>query len=163
MARKCTGNPTGRPDKPIDWNMFEQLCGLQCTQDEMAGFLHVCGPTLSTRVAEHYGEDYLTVYKRFTSSGKCSLRRNQFVMSKKSASMAIWLGKQWLGQKDMSKEEMHDMVKEIKDAIKESEAGPGSFETQQPHLASEQPLLYQEFSRQTTQVPDELGPKGPIC
>lgn len=98
-------NPNGRPPKEIDWNEFEKLCELQCTQDEMADFLHVCGPTLSERVQKQYGEDYLTIYKRFSSTGKRSLRRNQFVMSKKNASMAIWLGKQWLGQKEPESEQ----------------------------------------------------------
>jgi hypothetical protein len=31
---------------------------------------------------------------------KIRLRRNQFELSKKSAAMAIWLGKQYLDQKD---------------------------------------------------------------
>ena len=93
-------NPEGRPPKEIDWEMFEQLCALQCTQDEMSGFLHVCGETLSNRVQQHYGEDYSTIYKRFSETGKCSLRRNQFVLSKTNAAIAIWLGKQWLGQKE---------------------------------------------------------------
>lgn len=100
MARKPTGNPAGRPEKEIDWKQFEELCALQCIQDEIANILKVCGPTLAIKVKEYYGEDYLTIYKRYSDSGKCSLRRYQFVQSKKSATMAIWLGKNWLGQKD---------------------------------------------------------------
>lgn len=33
--------------------------------------------------------------------GKISLRRSQFQLAEKNASMAIWLGKQYLGQKDV--------------------------------------------------------------
>lgn len=43
--------------------------------------------------------------------GKISLRRAQFKLAKKSANMAIWLGKQWLGQQDKVKvisEEIED-------------------------------------------------------
>lgn len=93
-------NPKGRPKKPINWTLFEQLCEIQCTQDEMEGFLHVNGDTLSIRVREYYGEDYQTVYKRFAAPGKCNLRRSQMKLAQRNASMSIWLGKQYLGQKD---------------------------------------------------------------
>ena len=100
MARKPTGNPTGRPQCEIDWKLFEDLCGLLCTQSEIASTLGVHNDTLRDRVLEEYGEDYSSTYKKYCETGKCSLRRNQVVLSKKNASMAIWLGKQWLGQKD---------------------------------------------------------------
>src|ERR1700677_1875567 len=103
MARKPTGGPVGHPQKPIDWTAFEQLCALQCTQDEMAGVLHVSKDTLYSRAKDHYGEEFSAIYNKFAAAGKSSLRRNQFVMSKKSAAMAIWLGKHWLGQRDVSK------------------------------------------------------------
>ena len=41
MAREPTGNPVGAPEKPINWELFEQLCGLQCTESEMASMLKV--------------------------------------------------------------------------------------------------------------------------
>lgn len=103
-------NPLGPPKKPIDWDEFEKLCALQCTQSEIASFLKVHPNTLSDRVKEKYpGEDYSTVYKKFSESGKCSLRRNQFVMSKKNASMAIWLGKQWLEQREPESKTKDDL------------------------------------------------------
>ena len=95
-----------RPQKEIDWSMFESLCQLQCTQPEIAAFLKISDETLRIRSKEHYGmDDYLDIYKRFAETGKCSLRRNQFVLSKKNAAIAIWLGKQWLGQRDYDKSE----------------------------------------------------------
>lgn len=100
MARKPTGNPTGRPQNPIDWKLFEQLCGLLCTQSEIASMLGIHQDTLRDRVLEEYGEDYSSTYKKYSEVGKCSLRRNQVVLSKKNATLAIWLGKQWLGQVD---------------------------------------------------------------
>lgn len=99
-AKNNCYNPKGPAEKPINWEQFEQLCGLQCTQPEIGSFLKVHRETLSKRVKENYGEDYSTVYKRFSEVGKTSLRRNQFILSKKNAAMAIWLGKQWLDQKD---------------------------------------------------------------
>jgi hypothetical protein len=94
-----------RPQKEIDWAAFENLCQLQCTQSEIASFLKVHIDTLRDRAIAHYEmDDYSNIYKKFSESGKCSLRRNQFVLSKKNASMAIWLGKIWLGQRDVSRE-----------------------------------------------------------
>ena len=34
------------------------------------------------------------------SEGRASLRRIQWMQAQKSPAMAIWLGKQWLGQRD---------------------------------------------------------------
>jgi hypothetical protein len=104
MARKPTGGKVGRPRAVIDWNLFEQLCSIQCTGSEIASVLKIHQDTLSDRTKEQYGDDYSIVYKRYSEGGKSSLRRNQFIQSKKNTTMAIWLGKQWLGQKDHEKE-----------------------------------------------------------
>lgn len=108
-------NPNGRPKKPIDWEEFEKLCGMQCTQSEMASWFHILPATLSDRVEEHYKEDYQIIYKRFSENGKASLRRTQIKLAQKSPAMAIFLGKQkgWLGQSDESAEDKdkEDMLK----------------------------------------------------
>lgn len=105
MARKPTGKPTGRPEKDIDWTLFEQLCGIQCTQSEIASMMKINVDTLHDRAEAKYGEKYSEIYKKYCENGKCSLRRNQFVLSKTNASLAIWLGKQWLGQRDIHEDE----------------------------------------------------------
>ncbi len=92
----------GRPGKEIDWSMFENLCGIHCSQSEIASMLKIHPDTLRDRAIEYYNDiDFSSIYKKFQESGKCSLRRNQFAMSKSNASMAIWLGKQYLGQRDL--------------------------------------------------------------
>lgn len=90
--------------KEIDWTLFEQLCAVQCTQSEIASMLKIHIDTLRDNTKRHYKDEYSNVYKKYCENGKCSLRRNQFVLSKKNAAMAIWLGKQWLGQRDHDKE-----------------------------------------------------------
>ncbi len=98
---KETKNPVGPPKKVIDWELFEQLCVVQCTQSEIASMLKIHTDTLRDRAREHYNEsDYSEIYKKYSESGKCSLRRYQFALAKTNTSMSIWLGKQWLGQKD---------------------------------------------------------------
>ena len=110
MARKPTGNPDGRPKTEINWMHFEDLCGLQCTIEEIVGFFRVSKCTIQRHVKEKYGETFDTVYERFSSTGKCSLRRNQFALSKKNAAMAIHLGKTYLGQKDVVVNENHTII-----------------------------------------------------
>jgi hypothetical protein len=97
-------NPNGRPEKPIDWIKFEKMCAILCTPDEIASIIGVSKPVLYERALKHYGEDFPTVYKRHTDGGRCSLRRHQFKQAEKSAAMAIWLGKQWLDQKETPQE-----------------------------------------------------------
>jgi len=35
----------GRPKIKIDWEAFEKLCGLQCTQEEIASFFQCSADT----------------------------------------------------------------------------------------------------------------------
>ena len=90
----------GRPEKPIDWTKFEELCHIQCTHEELASMCKVAKSTLYERAEKHYGEEFPTLYKKLSEGGKCSLRRVQFKLANKNTAMAIWLGKQYLGQKD---------------------------------------------------------------
>lgn len=91
---------TGRPRKEINWQLFEDLCSIQCTQSEIASVMHLNVDTVHDRVKEQYGKPYSEVYKQYSEVGKSSLRRIQLKLAQKSAAMAIFLGKQYLGQKD---------------------------------------------------------------
>ena len=44
--------------------------------------------------------NFSEIFKEKRGLGKISLRRSQWRLAEKSATMAIWLGKQYLGQKD---------------------------------------------------------------
>jgi len=123
MARKPTGNPTGRPLKEFDKKVFEGLCHIWCTWDEIESILQANRETIAKWCKRTYGEAFSIVYKRFSDGGKASLRRNQLNLSKTNASMAIWLGKQKLGQRDIPEEiekfngklaELLDMLGSIK-------------------------------------------------
>lgn len=98
--KKKTNNPRmGRPKKHIDKGSFEKLCGLQCTEEEIMGFFDVCSQTLESWCKNTYeGQTFSQVFRRFRGNGKISLRRAQFDLAQKNASMAIFLGKNWLGQ-----------------------------------------------------------------
>lgn len=91
---------TGRPRKEIDKKIFENLCGLQCTLEEIAGVFDCSVDTIERWCKREYRETFAEVYKKHSAKGKMSLRRTQFKLAEKSAAMAIFLGKNYLGQKD---------------------------------------------------------------
>ena len=91
---------TGRPKKEKDKKIFENLCGLQCTLEEIAGVFDCSADTIERWCKREYKETFAEVYKKHSAKGKTSLRRIQFKLAEKSAAMAIFLGKNYLGQKD---------------------------------------------------------------
>ena len=93
-------NKGGRPKKIIDQEQFEKLCGFQCTQEEICSWFDVTDKTLTSWCKETYGESFSEVYNKKREKGKISLRRAQFQLATKSAAMAIFLGKNYLGQTD---------------------------------------------------------------
>lgn len=90
----------GRPKKELNFEQLEKCMGWQCTEEEIADFFNMSIETINTRCKEHYGETFLETYKKYSATGKMSLRRYQFNLAKTNAAMAIWLGKQLLGQKE---------------------------------------------------------------
>ena len=91
----------GRPMKQIDKVQFEKLCALQCTEEEICGFLDVTDKTLEKWCQKEYKAHFSEVFRQKRGVGKVSLRRSQWRLAEKNANMAIWLGKQYLEQRDM--------------------------------------------------------------
>lgn len=89
-----------RPLKEISQKDFEKLCGLQCTKEEICGFFNVTDKTLERWCKRAYKLGFSEVFKQKRGAGKISLRRSQFELAKKNANMAIWLGKQYLDQRE---------------------------------------------------------------
>lgn len=89
-----------RPRIEIDEKQFESLCGLQCTLAEIADFFSCSEDTIERWCKRTYGEGFADTFKKHSGKGRISLRRAQFRLAEKNASMAIWLGKQYLGQSD---------------------------------------------------------------
>lgn len=89
-----------RPRIKIDKENFEKLCGLQCTKDEIAGFFNCSEDTIERFCQREYKENFAVVFAQKRTIGKISLRRSQWRMAESNVTMAIWLGKQYLGQSD---------------------------------------------------------------
>lgn len=104
----------GPQPKPIDWEVVARLASIFCTQEEIAHVLKCSVDTLDNRAFNEAGEKLSDYIKRHQSTGKVSLRRYQWKAAEKgNTAMLIWLGKQLLGQRDLSKEEAQDL-KEVK-------------------------------------------------
>lgn len=93
--------PAGRPRKEIDQKQFENLCGLQCTLGEICGWFDVTDRTIYSWCKRTYGLKFSEVFAQKRGKGKISLRRAQWRLAETNATMAIWLGKQYLGQRDV--------------------------------------------------------------
>lgn len=83
-----------RPKIKLDYELIEKLAGIMCTQEEIASFLGCSVDTLQR------DETFCGIYKKGLNNGKMSLRRKQWKLADKNPTMAIWLGKQYLNQKD---------------------------------------------------------------
>lgn len=93
--------PGGRPRAQIDKAQFENLCRLQCTQSEILGWFGITDKTLTRWCRDTYGKSFSEIFAEKREGGKISLRRAQWHLAEKNATMAIFLGKQYLGQKDV--------------------------------------------------------------
>lgn len=85
----------GRPKIILDYVLIEKLSHIQCTQEEIASMLGVSVDTLQRDIK------FCGIYKKGQEQGKMSLRRLQWKLADNgNTTMAIWLGKQYLGQTD---------------------------------------------------------------
>lgn len=108
-----------RPRIEIDREQFEKLCGLQCTKEELAGFFDCSEDTIERWCKREYHESFAVVFGKKRVTGKISLRRSQFRMAETNPTMAIWLGKQYLGQTE--KREISVSMQDDDATIKEME------------------------------------------
>jgi hypothetical protein len=119
-------NVMGRPKIEWDneqWEQFKELCSIQCNTEEISNVMDITYDTLVRLIKEKFDTTYSEAYKRFSAGGKISLRRAQLRLAQTNAAMGIWLGKQWLGQRDFEfvKETTgEEEVKEIQLVIKDA-------------------------------------------
>ena len=90
----------GRKRIEIDQKQFEGLCRIMCTLEEISGWFGCSEDTIERWCKRTYGQKFADAYKKYSANGRISLRRAQFRLAEKNAAMAIFLGKQYLGQRD---------------------------------------------------------------
>lgn len=117
----------GRPRKQIDKTEFEKLCFLQCTEREFCSWFDVSDETLKKWCKENYdGRTFLEVFKEKRENGIISLRRTQFQLAEKSPAMAIFLGKNLLGQTDKMEQTVNDVSEHKGITINFADKGDGN-------------------------------------
>lgn len=84
----------------INQGTFESLCAIQCTKEEISAVLQVSEDTLERWCKNTYGQSFAVIFTEKRQNGKASLRRSQWKLAEKNPTMSIWLGKQYLGQRD---------------------------------------------------------------
>ena len=103
-----------RPCKEINVELLEELARIGCTDEEMARILKCSPDTLTRRFADSI--------KTARSEMKMSLRRIQIRLAENgNVAMAIWLGKQYLEQREpLTRIEIatEDADKAINEALK---------------------------------------------
>lgn len=100
-------NKGGRPRKEIDFDVLQKLCELNCTRDEICNFFEIDDKTLTARIVEVGYDSFSAYYKKHLDTGKISLRRIQWQSANAgSVPMQIWLGKQYLGQRDKTENDV---------------------------------------------------------
>lgn len=106
-------NPTETKYDKIDGEQVKALCSIGCTQIEIASVLGVSQPVLDKYLNEFHGMSFREFFKKYADGFKVSLRRLQMKSAEgeydeelgrytmfPSVPMQIWLGKQFLDQKD---------------------------------------------------------------
>jgi hypothetical protein len=107
----------------IDWDLVQKLAHIQCTQPEIATAIGVSVDTL------HRHPEFAEVYERGAEGCRKSLRRMQFESATKgNIAMQIWLGKQYLGQRDNLDQRVNTEVQIRADLSKLDDAELAEYE-----------------------------------
>jgi hypothetical protein len=93
----------GRPAE-IDLTELERLSAMQCTDEEIAAWFSVSTRTIERKRKE---PEFAEIMERGKAKGRISLRRQQLkLLEAGNSTMAVWLGKQYLGQTDEIRHEL---------------------------------------------------------
>ena len=88
-----------RPEAKIDLVELEKLCGMQCTDEEVAAFFGVSTRTIERR---RQVKQFAEVMERARAKGRVSVRRNLFRLANGgNIAAAIFLSKNLLGYRDV--------------------------------------------------------------
>lgn len=107
--------------KNYNKEVFEACCKLFATMEDICGIFWCTHKELIAWCKQEYNMSFKDVYKHFESDGKISLRRKQMQLAESSASMGIFLGKNYLNQTEVLN--IRNMGKEddpVTSALKES-------------------------------------------
>lgn len=109
-------HPGGRPKLILCEDDVYDLAKIHCTSEEIANIVGCSVDTLERGYAE--------IIKKGRDEGKSCLRRHQMrlITECNSTAMAIWLGKVYLKQRELDKEELKDLQVIVNKIFKEGKA-----------------------------------------
>jgi len=92
----------GRKKLHIDWNIVDNLLKAQCDGATIARMIGMHPDTLYTRCEKKFKLNFTAYAQQKKMEGRELLRATQYDMAviQKDKTMLVWLGKQYLGQKD---------------------------------------------------------------
>jgi hypothetical protein len=118
--------------KPLTDKDFQKLLNMvriQCTMEECCSVLEMSDTTLNRRLKEMDYNNFEDLYKRHSDEGRMSLRRMQWQNAEKgNSTMLVWLGKQYLNQKDKSEVQSTVEQRHVIDLTRISDEGLQSIE-----------------------------------
>lgn len=127
----------------IDIEQAEKLAALNCTNEEIAAYFEVSERAVELRWQNDMRFREAIIRGRL--KGKISVRRAQFrMMEAGNATMAVWLGKQLLGQRDF-------LAADINSTVNANVSHEHTFNLQA--LTNEEVLLLMELRRKATLPP----------
>lgn len=98
---KPKANPAkrGAKPRPIDYDQVEKFARIQCTEYEIAALIGMSDDGFRKRKAAD--PELVGALKKGYETGKASIRRLQYKGAEAgNPTMLIWMGKQYLGQRD---------------------------------------------------------------
>jgi len=94
-----------RPEKHIDWSMVDKLLQAHTPGTEISASFDMHPNTFYDRVEKEFGCGFTEYCAQKRKKGKNNLRLSQLKNALEgNTSIQIWLGKNWLGQKDEPRE-----------------------------------------------------------
>lgn len=88
-----------RPKIKINWQEFDRLCAMQCTEEEIAAWFRCSVDTIDRACRRELRLGFAELFRQKRKLGYVSLRRAQFQAALQgNPTMLIFLGKHYLGQ-----------------------------------------------------------------
>lgn len=99
MENSAPPKKRGPKARKIDRDQLAVLAGMQCTYEEIAAVFHLHKRQFINRLNREAA--LKQIVEDGWAAGRASIRRTQFtLLAQGNATMAVWLGKQYLGQRD---------------------------------------------------------------
>lgn len=156
----------GRTPVPIDWIKVDKMLESHSDSVSIAEALNIHPDTVQDRVKKEYGMSFTEYAHSKKKLGKINIRLWQYQKAEAGDNtMLIWLGKQWLDQREKPRDEedgqgsgsySHEHILALQEilALKEKLR---IFESSRPNVENTQSLPHTDSSGSECVVPAELG------